>query len=367
MEQTFRSVVYGRIIISLLFILIFVGSAISQPPKAKTYTPQGTEVTLYVYSESYTSAEKAAKKAYCTQTYPRAIYMGEATTIYNCHAYAWSVSEGGEKYWMNSPNDDLYWTDGSYVQTNQSDPKATKVSYASDDHSAVVSSSGYFTSKWGALCLMSHFPGDCPYNSSNLKYYKLNMEISGDKVVELAATNSVVTRQYTLSNVPSGAVVEWTVLGRGTIIDGQGSDMIQVSISGAGTTVVSAKVNCPTGLVVKIPFSVNVISSSGPIITDIELMQYGPTYILRAVTNKPEGNFVWSVSDDNAALSENNATLYDNPYPDDAWFCITPNVFKAIRVNVTGYYNVTVMGSIAGTPDIHTFSKRLYIQKSTEP
>lgn len=367
MVRISKSIVCGRII-CLFLVLFLVSSVFAQYDEGPcTYTPQGTKVKLVDRGESQTAAQKAAIKQEWTEKYPRAIYRGESTTTYNCHAYAWSVSEGGEKYWMNSPNDDKYWTDGSYVQTNQSDPKATKVSYASDDHSAVVLSSGYFISKWGPLCLMSHFPSDCPYNSSNLKYYKLNMEISGDKVVELAATNSVVTRQYTLSNVPSGAVVEWAVLGRGTIIDGQGSDMIQVSISGAGTTVVSAKVNCPTGLVVKIPFSVNVISSSGPIITDIELMQYGPTYILRAVTNKPEGNFVWSVSDDNAALSENNATLYDNPYPDDAWFCITPNVFKAIRVNVTGYYNVTVMGSIAGTPDIHTFSKRLYIQKSTEP
>lgn len=89
MEQTFRSVVYGRIISPILFFLFSVGSMLAQT--TKTYTPQGTEVTLDIYSELFTTAEKAAKKAYCTQTYPRAIYRGEATTTYNCHAYTLGV------------------------------------------------------------------------------------------------------------------------------------------------------------------------------------------------------------------------------------------------------------------------------------
>lgn len=288
--------------------------------------------------------------------YPRAIYRGEATTTYNCHAYAWSVSGGGEKYWMNSPNDDKYWTDGSYIQTNEADPKATKVSYASDDHSAVISTpSAYFISKWGSLCLMKHTAADCPYNSSTLKYYKLNMEISGDEIIGLSSTSSVVTRQYTLSNVPSGATVAWTVQGKGSIISGQGSNTIQVSINGTGNTAVSAQVNCPTGLVVKIPFNIYVISSAAPIITDIELIQYGSVYILKAITNQPEGNFTWSVSD-------NNAILYDNPVPDDASFAGEPNIFKAISVNVSGYYTITVTGTRVGTTDDYTFSKELYIR-----
>lgn len=149
MERIFRSLVYGRMIF-VLFILFSVCNVFAQDEGPFTFTPQGSKVYLTDIENSFTSAGKAAEKAYWAQTYPRAIYMGEATWSYNCHAYAWSVSEGGEKHWMNSPNDDLYWTDGSYVQTNQSDPKATKVSYASDDHSAIISTpSTYFISKWG--------------------------------------------------------------------------------------------------------------------------------------------------------------------------------------------------------------------------
>lgn len=259
----------------ILLVVFSVSNMFAQSRGPVTYTPQGSEVNLINNEELLTPAAKASHKAEWAQKYPRAIYMGEATFTYNCHAYAWSVSEGGAKYWMGSTEVNKYWTDGSYVQTYTSDPKATKVFYANDDHSAIITSGNYFISKWGASCLMEHWPADCPYNSSNLKYYKLSMEISGDRFVELANTNSVVTKQYKLSNVPVGATVEWTVTSRGTILSGQGSNTIQVSINGTGQTTISAKVNCPTGIVVKIPFDVNVISSSAPIITDIELLDYG--------------------------------------------------------------------------------------------
>lgn len=259
---------------------------------------------------------------------------------------------------MNSPNDDKYWTDGSYVQTNQSDPKATKVSYASDDHSAIISTpSAYFISKWGALCLMKHTAADCPYNSSNLKYYKLSMEMSGDEIVALPNNTSTVSRQYTLSNVPAGATVQWTVVGRGTLVSGQGSNTIQTSITGSGITTISAKVNCPTGLVVRIPFGLNVISSSAPIVTDITLTRYGVTNLLEVKTNQPDGNFIWSVT------GEGNATFYDNPYAEDASFAQTPNVFKAIEVSQSGYYTISIKGHTTDWTDEYNFSKELYINK----
>lgn len=257
---------------------------------------------------------------------------------------------------MNTPNDDLYWLDGSYVATNSSDPKATKVSYANDDHSAIVSSPGlYLISKWGPLCLMKHLPADCPYNSKGLRYYKLSMEISGEQIIALADLTSSVTRQYNLSNVPTGAIVEWTVTGaRATITDGQGSSAIQVHFAGSGNASISAKVHCPTGLVVNIPFGLYVTASSAPIITDITPYQYGSTLLLQAISNKPEGNFVWSV--DNS-----NVTLYENPYSDDASFMYAPNSFKAVQTSAPGSYTFTVTGISSNQMDRYTFSKTIYL------
>lgn len=75
--------------------------------------------------------------------YNGAILVGSPSYQYNCHAYAWHVSEGGEKVWIGfdgSKAEDIYWTDGSYIEVPES--KATKVSYhESGNHSAIRLSS----------------------------------------------------------------------------------------------------------------------------------------------------------------------------------------------------------------------------------
>lgn len=321
------------------------------------YTPQGSYVTVENWGEQLSPSQKLAIKQEWTAKHPRAIFLDEATTTYNCHAYAWSVSEGGAKYWMNTPNDDIYMTDGSYVLTNSTDPKATKVSYTSDDHSAVVSYGGYLISKWGSLCLMKHTPRDCPYNSNTLSYYKLSMEITGNDVIALQNTTSTVTESYTLTNLPDDATVNWTVTGQGSIASGQGSSTINVSFNGTGNTIIAAKVYCSTGLVVNIPFNLYVNASSAPITTDIEMFKYCQgtgEFTLKAHTNQPEGTFTWTIFG-------GNAELYDIPYPDDASFMSEPNTYKAVRFYETGTYTISVTGSKAGTTDIYTYSKDFYV------
>ena len=149
------------------------------------YTPFGSKVDVMNRIEILTDADKESIRQDWSSRYPNAIYLGEATSKYNCHAYAWSMSEGGREVWMNDPT--LYMTDGSYTLTNSADPKATKIYYYNDNpyelHSAIKSFGGYFVSKWGSLCLIRHAPNDCPYNTDNLRYYKLSMEISGDTFV----------------------------------------------------------------------------------------------------------------------------------------------------------------------------------------
>lgn len=146
---------------------------------ANVYTPFGSLVPrTYYYSEDFTAADKAAYKAATLANFSHAVYMGEATTTYNCHAYAWSVTEGGPKVWMGySPNDPsynptkVYWNDGSYVETTQAD--ATKVSYPNGNHSAVTTeTANWFISKWGDGPLMKHRYDDCPYVSTGLRYFK---------------------------------------------------------------------------------------------------------------------------------------------------------------------------------------------------
>lgn len=86
---------------------------------ASIYTPNGTRVNDCYYLDEFSDAQKAASLAEAKRNYPNAIVMGEATRTYNCHAYAWHVSEGGEHVWMGSVSNptSVYWNDGSYVGT----------------------------------------------------------------------------------------------------------------------------------------------------------------------------------------------------------------------------------------------------------
>ena len=314
------------------------------------YTPFGSKVDVMNRIEILTDADKESIRQDWSSRYPNAIYLGEATSKYNCHAYAWSMSEGGREVWMNDPT--LYMTDGSYTLTSSTDLKATKIFYYGGNHSAVKSYGRYFVSKWGDLCLFKHYPDDCPYNSDHLRYYKLSMEISGDTFVPLPSLTNPETKVYTLSNVPDGATVSWSISGFGRILSGQGTNSVQVEFYGSGSSTLSAAVHCRTGLVVNVP-GLSIESTTAPYITDIEMFKYSQNtgeFTLRVITNNNSGTFNWSVSG-------GRAEFCDLPYPDDAIFMAYPNIFTAISFYTTGTYTITVTGVNPSNMDTDTFSK----------
>lgn len=136
-------------------------------------TPRGSLVpNVVTYSDVWTTNEEAIEQSFLTR-YPYAVKVGEHSKSYNCHSYAWNVSEGGPQVWINDINNSIsiYWTDRSYMSTSQSN--ATKVYYYNGDHSAVTTSvQDVFISKWGSYALMKHDKAHCPYyNGSTLQYY----------------------------------------------------------------------------------------------------------------------------------------------------------------------------------------------------
>ena len=117
---------------------------------------------------------------------------------YICLAF---IRRGGE-VWINSPGDDIYWNDYSYAQVSNQ-LQATKVSFASDDHSAITTgTTDVFISKWGPSPLFRHSKNDCPYDVTNLHYYA-PVTISGPSLICSSGA------QFTVEN-PSGATVSWT-------------------------------------------------------------------------------------------------------------------------------------------------------------
>lgn len=144
-------------------------------------TPKGSVVsdTEKITDTDYTATQKQEIANEVLRTYPGVSIVGPATITYNCHAYAWHVSEGGSAVWMGVSTNptSIYWTDGSYSSTTCRD-NGLKVSYAGKaNHSAITTeSTGVFISKWGQGPLVRHSFDNCPYYSltTGLSYYIRN-------------------------------------------------------------------------------------------------------------------------------------------------------------------------------------------------
>lgn len=159
------------------FLAAFPGASAGDTP-ATIYTPNGTQVPDTYYRDEIVTP--AAAEFLATQVpidYPGAVVVGDATSTYNCHAYAWRVSEGGSNVWVGlstTTAEDVYWADGSFVPDGTN---YTKISYEGGNHSAIRSSdAGYFVSKWGEWPLVKHTPFNCPFEegTTNLYGYKRN-------------------------------------------------------------------------------------------------------------------------------------------------------------------------------------------------
>lgn len=150
-----------------------------QPERLTIYTKNGFAVTALKFTCESNSSERSNGLNLILNKYPKVEIVGDATCTYNCHGYAWYVSEGGEKYWINSGSDvyhptnlSKFWEDGYYKECRSDE--AEKVFYSNGgDHSAIVINENLYESKWGMGFLVRHAPDYCPYGTSR-KYYAHN-------------------------------------------------------------------------------------------------------------------------------------------------------------------------------------------------
>jgi len=96
---------------------------VSGQTQVTRYTPKGSPVRAYNNIPEMSSTDKADWSGYVTNLFPNATEINppSATRSYNCHAYAWHVKEGGDAVWIGyykgqETDEDIYWTDGSYVE-----------------------------------------------------------------------------------------------------------------------------------------------------------------------------------------------------------------------------------------------------------
>jgi hypothetical protein len=221
-----------RIFIFLCCLLAGMHTLFSQT------TPRCTSVASYVVTPAeLTPLQIAQINSYYATNYPNATILASSTFSYNCHSYAWNMTEGGPTVWINTPGDDLYWTDGSYGETSNTAAYPAKVSYASDDHSAVTTSTvGIFISKWGNAPLMQHAKNYVPYDYSNLKYYTKNVvsaPITGDAFFCTSAS-------YSMAGLPGGTTVTWSASPAGIVsLAPSGSNVTATKIADGAVTLIA--------------------------------------------------------------------------------------------------------------------------------
>ena len=165
------------------------------------YTPNGSSVPAMILSEGMTTTRMVEDLNAINAQYYGVQFVGDATTTYNCHSYAWNMTEeDGFTCWINDPS--YYWQDYSYVETTSA--FAEKIVYGTGaNHSAVISTGGKYISKWGPSFLIKHNPTQTPYGS-DLRYYAEPPEISGHPIV----SNSV-SSTFSLAFAPQNLSIKW--------------------------------------------------------------------------------------------------------------------------------------------------------------
>ena len=172
-------------------------------------TPRGSQVSDTCNPSEYDDPDYIAYlNNYYDEAYPNATRLGDASNTYNCHGYAWHMSEGGGTIMIgcnSSTAEDIYWTDGSYDEM-PSVAYATKVRY-SGNHSAITTSGGNYISKWGGGPLYRHAPNYCPGSyGSSYKYYVRSVDVPQDYSSIADASDEAVIGQTII--VTSGTHTE---------------------------------------------------------------------------------------------------------------------------------------------------------------
>jgi hypothetical protein len=133
------------------------------------YTPKHTPVLAVQKetSDELSNAERLYWDVLYNVQHFNAQRVREPTAMYDCHSYAWHNQSSDNTIWIDSPNQETYWEDGSYSEWTGAIFLGLRVDYTSSDHSAIVHSLSplKFISKWGRAGLYIHNPDDSPYGS----------------------------------------------------------------------------------------------------------------------------------------------------------------------------------------------------------
>jgi hypothetical protein len=146
-------------------------------------TPWGTNVTTYINFEAIAADRQAGDDYYRDDTDGTYIYTYppySSTDRFNCHGYAWYMSDaaGGTGHLdprsIGTSNGTLpYISDGISYKRVYSESDADIVWWSNGNHSAITTETPWvWRSKFQFGPLVEHDWDDTPYGVSGLEYYK---------------------------------------------------------------------------------------------------------------------------------------------------------------------------------------------------
>jgi hypothetical protein len=117
-----RKIVLSFIVLSALYSYMYPQCYPEYTNGSNVYTCNNVAIATKLASCELTAAQKAAYKSavlaeYASMGITASDILDDASTLYNCHAYAWYLAEGHtNKIWINQTNDNgsanlnKYWS-----------------------------------------------------------------------------------------------------------------------------------------------------------------------------------------------------------------------------------------------------------------
>lgn len=118
-----------KLIILLAFVFNF-GTLFAETIGISTIYTKGGKAVEVILRTDISDKLRYIYDAEIQKRFPNATLLNSATTTYNCHSYAWNLSDGGNTVcWINDstadkkPNVANYWNDGYYYETTEANAK----------------------------------------------------------------------------------------------------------------------------------------------------------------------------------------------------------------------------------------------------
>ena len=332
--------------------LCFAQTVITATLTTNVKTPYGATVPdTRIITEIPANASDIAAAHHLVNMYGGE-YLGNPTWTYNCHSYAWHISEGGMPVawigWSTSTAHHIYWhpTNGGYVAVNEN--VATKVDYPLlCNHSAVRESQYVYVSKWGQGPLVRHAPYALPtqFNPQHYILQGLNPGTFGfyARAVTISGPNVVGCTPTTFTIQPQSGTVSWVVTSGLNIIYQNQTTLTVIAGSGS-TATITARLN-------GIDVAQKTVTLAGSTVRDVTFIEaLSPSTYAGGTINfrthpyppLPNENFEWRVTPSSNTDMSVNGNYCDVTFYSSGDYYIEARVYDACYTGTWVGRTVTV-------------------------